>query len=281
MSNLACVSCFFNPNNYKRILNNYWEFKKNFSREIPLFTIEAAFQEFQTDASVKIKAYPNNQIMFQKERLLNILIDKLPDKYDKVMFSDCDLLYEDGWEDKLYPLLEEYKVVQCFNKVNWLGPDGKIDLVKKSAVSTKLNKDCEEGLPGFCWAFDRNVPLYERAILGNGDQLFERAITGNWAGYSRAMLTPREVAYYVPYANHVFNLVGGSYYYLDINIKHLFHGTWKNRDYINKHRILKENNFDPVVDLQVGGNGLLSWCSYKPKMHFEVKKYFALRKEDE
>ena len=71
---LHCISSYFNPTNSKKIKENYLTFRKNL--KVPLTTVELAFndQPFFISDSIKIRGDTNN-IMWQKERLLNIAID--------------------------------------------------------------------------------------------------------------------------------------------------------------------------------------------------------------
>ena len=116
---IACISVFFNPVGYKRILANYFRFRESFTKNIPLYVVEASFSgRFETDADFKIVAR-QNQFMWQKERLINWMVERLPDKFDRYMYSDCDLLYEDGWERLL---LERDGVVQCFGDIDFFVP---------------------------------------------------------------------------------------------------------------------------------------------------------------
>jgi hypothetical protein len=61
----------------------------------------------------------------------------------------------------------------------------------------------------------------------------------------------------------------------------VWHGSWKNRNYTNRHKGLMEFDFDPSVDIRVGAGGCWEWSSDKPAMHAWVADYFANRREDD
>lgn len=273
---IACVTVFFNPVQYKRILNNYFKFRENFSKRIPLYVVEASFTgNFETDADFKIRANSSNQWMWQKERMINWIVDKLPDKYSRYMYSDCDLLFEEGWDIKL---LERDGVIQCFGDIEFLDADGKPYRDGLSALKWQLDKVGSYGSPGGCWAYPREVRQYDRGVIGAGDSLIERALMRRDYDWPKRILTEHEYAYY---ENWLKSVPQYELSYLPIKIQHLFHGSRENRNYVNRHSILKENDYNPLRDVQVAKNGLLSWCSYKPKLHKSVKEYFLSRKEDE
>ncbi len=114
---LAAVTCFFNPAGYQRIQDNYILFRENLSG-VDLFTIELSFNgEFIIPDAVQIHGTDKN-VMWQKERLLNILIEQLPEKYDKVAWLDADLLFEnENWAEQADKLLDTVPIVQLFDKV--------------------------------------------------------------------------------------------------------------------------------------------------------------------
>lgn len=273
---LACVTVFFNPCKYKTNLKNYFTFREHFPKSIPLYVIEASYDgNFETDASFQIKANPNNQIMWQKERLINKVVDWLPSRFTRYMYSDCDLLFPEGW-DKL--ALGSTDIVQGYGEIDFLGVDGKIIQTKLSAMNRTINGG-DYGCPGGVWIYPREVRQYERAPAGAGDSLLERALIKKSETWPKEILAPKEYAYYQHWSQLIDSLpykVG----FIDKKIQHLWHGDRENRQYLTRHLILKENDFDPIRDIQIAKNGLLSWCSHKPDMHRRIKEYFVNRKED-
>lgn len=273
---LACVVVFFNPHKYRRILKNFFTFCENFPKSIPLYVVEASFDgSFETDAKYKIRANPSNQYMWQKERMINWVVDKLPDRYDRYMYSDCDLIFPDRFE-KL--VLESDGVVQCFEYINFLDTDKNIISTNQSSIKWVLDKTGTYGSPGGAWAYPRDVVQYDRAPVGAGDSLLERAMLGLMDKSPKNILSNKEYDYYLKWS---IGKQRSDLYYLPITIGHLYHGSRENRKYIDRHIVLQNEDYDPEWDVQIAKNGLLSWASYKPKMHQAVKSYFAERKEDD
>jgi hypothetical protein len=79
MTNLWAITSYFNPMRYRRRLLNYRHFRRWLT--IPLATVELSFQDGfelqQGDADLLIQL-PGQDIMWQKERLLNLALMALP-----------------------------------------------------------------------------------------------------------------------------------------------------------------------------------------------------------
>jgi hypothetical protein len=94
----------FNPAWTKRMIMNYLYTKTQLDREkIPNFTIELVYPgrapELPDAFHVKTNSY-----MFHKENLYRVLETKIPKKYTKLAFLDCDLLFEDmSWNARRRP----------------------------------------------------------------------------------------------------------------------------------------------------------------------------------
>ena len=86
--------------------------------------------------------------------------------------------------------------------------------------------------------------------------------------------------HYMAWARPHFESVHSSIGYLDGTLLHLWHGDLKNRRYSDRHRDLKQFDFDPYVDIAIDNHGCWRWNSEKPRMHQYARDYFAARKED-
>src|SRR5262245_28638638 len=109
---LWAITAYFNPVGYRRRYANYQMFRRHLS--IPLLTVELAFdRDFElrdTDADCLIQRR-GSDVMWQKERLLNLAIDHLPTTCTRVLWIDCDLIYTcRNWAADLNRLLDAYPV---------------------------------------------------------------------------------------------------------------------------------------------------------------------------
>src|SRR5258708_28176688 len=107
---LWIVSCFFNPIGYRTKQDNFRVFANALEASgLPLVVVECAFpgQSFALDGAAKIVRVRARDVMWQKERLLNIGISALPDDCDKVAWLDGDLIFENpNWAVEAARMLE-------------------------------------------------------------------------------------------------------------------------------------------------------------------------------
>ncbi len=243
--------------------------------------------------------------MWQKERLLNIGIRHLPDACDKVAWLDGDVLFQNpNWVSRTAKLLEDYVAVQPFQRAYWL-PQGieQIDLKSASLCSDWKWKystaydqtihpgnSLAEGHMGFAWAARRSAlaaagGLYDRFIIGSGDLAMTAAMYGmtdtseaRW--WFDEHCTRAQTLHLLSWAREFHNAVKGSVSYVPGAAFHLWHGNRMNRKYDSRHRVLKDNDFDPIADLTLNTDDCWTWKSDKPDLHSRVARYFEDRNED-
>lgn len=94
---LAVVTAYFNPCNYSSHRSKYGRFRRHLA-PVDLFTAELSFDgNFVIEDSIRFSGTASN-VMWQKERLLNLVVERLPDKYDKIAWIDADLMFcNDDW----------------------------------------------------------------------------------------------------------------------------------------------------------------------------------------
>src|SRR5208282_413882 len=124
-------------------------------------------------------------VMFQKERLLNVAISGLPSDCRKVAWLDCDVLFQNpDWLAHTSKLLDRFALVQPFQEVVLL-PKGKIcssgesvpcaesfASVFRSAPTKHLAGNFwKHGHTGFAWAARRDLlvshGLYDACVAGD------------------------------------------------------------------------------------------------------------------
>jgi hypothetical protein len=73
--------------------------------------------------------------------------------------------------------------------------------------------------------------------------------------------------------------VQGKVSYVPGKAFHLWHGSQKDRDYVNRYIGVKNEGYDPATDIRIGSNGCWEWASDKPELHRKVREYFWQRNE--
>lgn len=312
-NDLWAITTYFNPCGYRSRYENYQTFRKHL--KVPLLTVELAYGDtFELNArdATKLIQLRSDQVMWQKERLLNIAMQALPPECRKVAWLDCDILFErDDWPGTTSQVLEEYTLVQLFSRVCLVGHH--VDLSQPLAAQRYVDrKSMAAGIvsglvdfnqldgsssvrrahglphdysPGHAWAMRRKdleqVSLYDAMILGGGDYAMLQAAMGRSEAYvQERQHNPSRAQHYLGWAKQFHGMVDGNIGMVPGDIYSLWHGELQDRNYVARRSILHRFNFDPYHDIAVDENDCWRWNSDKPGFHDEVKAYFQGRKED-
>jgi len=196
---LWLVTTYFNPFHYAVRHSNYMRFADSIrSSDLHLTTVECAFGDdpFELPPDEYVIQIRGRDLMWQRERLLNIGIMSLPANVKKVAWVDAELLFTNpDWAQETSAVLDEFPVAQPFQQITLLPPthigteqDTTLmgfgyqqmldsDNVKQAAMS-------RHGHTGFAWAFRREIlatrGLYDAHIGGDGDHLMAHAMCGDF-----------------------------------------------------------------------------------------------------
>jgi hypothetical protein len=314
-SRIWAIAAFFNPAGYKGRKICFKTFRDSSKRQgLRLLVVELAFDDraFEIEADdcerlVQIRSSPD-QILWQKERLLNVALAHLPDECDQIIWIDTDLIFENSrWVDETSRALEEHVVVQPFSSIALL-PQG-ITSIEQAAIqgldfaggvlegqklsgfafgfSTNAWKELGEytrhGHPGYAWAARRELfeatGFYDRMILGGADYFMAMAFAGHWAERF-ALLEASQSDAMKQWFSQMGQKVARKIGYVEGTAYHLWHGDQVNRRYTERCEILKQHAFDPNLDIRIGRDGIWEWATFKPRLHREVRRYFWTRQED-
>src|SRR5258705_10708760 len=126
---LWAITSYFNPCGYKARLANYRLFREHLN--VPLVTVEAShngtFELDTRDAEVLVQRHARD-VLWQKERLLNIALESLPPECSDVAWLDCDVVFDsDDWPERTSAALETYSLVQLFSERCRLDREGSTD----------------------------------------------------------------------------------------------------------------------------------------------------------
>lgn len=212
------ITAYFNPAEYANKKSHLRLFSDRVRHQgLKLLIVECAFgtsphvlEDQLADRIVRVRS---SSVLWQKERLLNLAAQNLPDSCDKVVWLDADvLLANDHWVADLSQALERYVVVQLFERSWWLSPEATAALPSNlchlpqeifsqwqldsprttpSVAYAQVHNlyrnsteffDTTYGHNGFAWAarrtFFNSCGLYDRCILGSGDSMLAWAISG-------------------------------------------------------------------------------------------------------
>jgi hypothetical protein len=275
---LAIVTSFFNPCEYANIVDNYRKFANHIKKYADLFPIELSFNDsfvIDDENVIRIKGTKQN-ILWQKEALLNIAIAKLPKEYTDVAWLDCDIIFEnEDWVQQLYDALNNYKIVQLFNNAH------KLDLNNKKITYPSLVSSFPNGEAGFAWAARREIleeiQLLDNQIFGGADYIMASAflnkplIIKNVKTYVNNETTTRWI-------EKATRIVNGSVGHIDSTIIHLYHGNEYNRNYTRQYN---RKNLIESIDISKDVKKHNDIWTISEKHNEQIFKYFLNRQEDD
>jgi hypothetical protein len=304
---LWAITCYFNPVGYRRRIQNYRTFRRRLA--VPLVTVELSFdgtfQLRRDDADVVVQVH-GGDVMWQKERLLNLALRWLPDQCDKVAWLDCDVVFgSDDWARQAELALDEFSLLHLFQERHdlprevepdglaaWTAPSPAISMVQRmaegvapAAMLLSHPRTDRRLANGLAWASPRAVlethGLYDACIVGSGDRAIFCAALGTFDYCTRGLLmNARQTTHYLAWARPYFATVRGRIGYIPGRAFHLWHGEVSDRQYGERERALQAFNFDPFSDIAGDDGGCWRWSSDKPALHTHVRRYFESRKED-
>jgi hypothetical protein len=294
---LAILTCYFNPDHSPYRLANYQQFREEVHKEADLYVIELAFgdDEFELEANGEsLKQIRTPDVMWQKERLLNILLDELPEKYTSVCWMDCDIVFANkNWAYRIEESLETYKITQPYT---WCvgSPASEIRRVhdshmvfdettgsgnfRRSFASVHSSDDWidfHRGHVGYVWAARREFldkhRFYDAIITGAGDLFMSLACMGQFTYLDIELdlkeLNQETVNHYLDWGIPVYKDVRKHVGHTDDLVVHLWHGNISERNYLEKSRCLQESDFDPNKDLIIGDDLCWHWNRENPSLH--------------
>jgi len=292
---IAAVACYFNPHRSEARRRCYATFARQFPRiGLDLFAVEGSLDgRWETDAQWQFQIDPA-ACLFAKENLLNLAIARLPDRYDRVLWIDCDIVLTTlDYIDRLADALDRHTVVQGYQYLRYVGPNGEPDtdwrcgVVARNEEQGTRHGHPSKAYPGGAWAAPRDLltavgNLYDRCITGGGDAAWCAAVHADTAAIEACPYwSPLLVADVVRYGRAVSPLVK-SVGYVGSRAVHLYHGQRSSRQYTERHRVTVDTGYDPQRHIEHSPNGTLRWSTTAPAMlRRSVRDYIFGRKEDE
>jgi hypothetical protein len=306
LNNLYVITAIFNPAAYKKRYDLYYQFESHLKKfGINLITIECIYNENPnsefcvTDSNnpfhIQVRT---DHPLWHKENLLNLAISKLPDNWKYVLWLDADIEFiEDDWPMRIIEAFEKYHIIQVFKYAHFLGPDNCI-LETHFSFTYALAHDIPIDKrhyalfyphPGYGWgisrhAYDKVGKLIDFGILGSGDSHMAFALikqVENSFAYKAHEFHPNYMTSLIEWEEKAYSFtLNRQVGYADCSIKHHFHGFREDRRYVERMKILINQNFDPINDLYYDENGLIQLKQEKVAFIKEIYQYFQVRNED-
>ena len=296
---LHVIAVISNPCNFAKRYLLFNEFRERMEREehALLYIVELAYgnQPFIVTSA----GHPRHlQLrtetpMWHKENMINLGVRRLlPHDFRAFAWIDADLEFDSNtWcHDTLRLLNGTFDIVQLFSHaVDMDHHDATMRVFNSAGYMHARGRPFagsgpDQWHPGFAWAmtrkaFERVGGLYERAILGSGDNLMMLSLLDQPLKGLHLLSSDDYKQDVVEYAKEMKRLRFG---YVPGVIRHYFHGSKKNRKYQERWAILVENHYEPSVHLRTNEQGLLVPTDEFPNaLKEDILSYFQERNEDE
>jgi len=313
------LTTYFNPAEWSVRLRNYRTFRRHL--ELPLLTVELGLRgrhELAPDDADVLLRLREGDVMWQKERLLNVGLAALPPHVTHVAWLDCDLVFErPGWWRDALAELERSAVTQLFERVVHWTAEGSAAVAGGGCVAAApslfdrefavacwqrmaLGAAPGSQLPGrhhptsaptaakgVAWAARRellaSVGWFDTSIVGGGDGAVLAGFLGDQEAYLRSRPEHRRRQLgpgFERWAARAFAATRGRVGAIPGRVFHLWHGDFRHRRYDERHALLAAHDFDAARDLRIGPEGAWQWATPKPSLHRDVADYFRSRRED-
>ena len=303
-SDLFVITSYFNPARYETRRANFETFRRGIEEAgVNLLVAELAFGDspFELPPGEHVLRLRGSDVMWQKERLLNIAAQRLPPSCRKVAWLDCDVLFENpDWARQTADALDRFILVQPFGRAIHLAPGEFAPSKDAQAVHSfarvfsaaplvaRAGHASVHGHTGFAWAARReffdHCGLYDAALTGSGDHLMAHAFV---AGIRQSPCLKWRFKGQLAYAKHFMrwairtrDFVESRLGVVEGDLLHLWHGDMKDRRYTKVVQEFASFNFDPDQNLRIDNNGLWAWKSASPELRNWTENMFGLRKED-
>ncbi len=298
---LNIIIVISNPCLYARRYILAREFIKRMENEnnIELYIVELVYKDQKyiiTDKDNKNHLQLKTDIpIWHKENMINLGVKYLlPKTWKAFAWIDADIEFESTtWvSDTLKLLNGSYDIIQLWSHA--VDMDEKLEgmNVFNSAgyqyVHNKNNYNRSRGInywhPGYAWAITRKAyekmnGLYEVSILGSGDNIMMLSLINNGLKGLNEKSSENYKNSVIEFQKKVINFRFG---YVPGVIRHFFHGTKKNRKYMERWQILVDHKFDPIEHLEKDNFGLLVPSKKCPQLLLDdIYNYFKERNEDE
>jgi hypothetical protein len=282
---MAILLVIFNPSMSKRIIMNYlYTVEQFYLQGLPTYTLELVYEGRKPELTSNPNVFhiKSNSYMFHKENMIRILEKRIPQKYQKLLFVDADIVWKQpNWYDQISRTLDYYDVVQPFETGHWLDLTYRKKETSRDTVLFMWKDKWDHTLhPGFSWAMRRDWykanGFFDYALSGSGDTLS----ASHWLnkkfpkGFKSLPLALKSI--YAEFCKKPRPQLG---YCKGLEVFHLYHGGRANRQYVDRHKILDVEQ--DILDLtHINADGLIEWNDpeyWNP----QFLKYFISRDDDD
>ncbi len=311
-----------NPVRYHSRYRLYKQFKKHMEDcGFTLITVEIAygrrpFELTQSDDPFDLQLR-TDQELWHKENGISLGIQhitRLDPDWQYVAWIDGDICFQrpDIVQETVHQL-QHYDIVQMFSHVTDLGPSHEPVKTQNGFVWSYFQNGYEAPVgpgynprghdyyggyygiqansfwhPGYCWAATREamerIQLFDKAILGSADHHMAMGLIGQAQRSVPFGVTPAYRDAVMNWEAIAVQRLRKNIGYVSGLITHYWHGNKQNRKYVDRWRVLIDNQYDPTTDISRDPQGLYRLNVHHGersiKLRNHIRKYFRDRNED-
>ena len=266
-----------------------------------------------TDFQWRVK----DEVLWHKENLINQVIERFDPDWQYGCYIDGDVTFtrQDVALETIHQL-QLHQWVQMFSTYTDLSHDHKPMRVLKSFASRYCSGELTAqeiydfskmgycatmknpgkprykgiGATGAAWAFRRESfndcgRLLDTCILGSGDWHMAFGLIGvpdQHPQVAEMLNCGKQYAESIKvWQNRAAKAVIKNIGYVDCHMIHHWHGSKQQRGYGTRWKILRDNDFNPYVDIYRDSNGFWQLTDDKPQLRDDIRRYFVSRNEDD
>lgn len=319
-ADLHVCTVVFNPVRFRSRLKLYEDFRYMVEHSgATLWTCEIAqhareFVVTEPDNPHHLQLVTESEL-WQKERALNLLIQRLPITAQYVATIDADVSFaRPDWANETVQQLQHHPIVQLWTEAEDLGPDYEVIAKHKSFASmwlagavqppltepegvtyyTKAKPGKPAGIPVHLWhpgyaqayrreALDQLGGLIDWGALGAGDYHMMWALIGVAEPRLSVGISPRYRYMIQRWQDRAERYIKRDLGVVKGKLLHYWHGSKASRQYMTRWEILVKMQFDPDGDLKNDWQGLhqlVVETKRQEEFRDAVRAYFRGRDED-
>jgi len=139
--------------------------------------------------------------------------------------------------------------------------------------------------PGFAWAARRETldemgGLLDWSVLGSADHMMALAWLGKVGKAIPDGLHANYLRHALLYQERCAEAVRGDVGYVPGTLLHFWHGRKRDRQYVDRWKILQKWQYDPERDVRHDSQGLIQLTRAGERMRDDLRAYFRSRNED-
>ena len=307
---LHVIAVISNPVRFNRRYELYRKFEKHMKDSgVNLITVETqqGDRPFQVTSEteknhIQLRTFDE---LWIKENMINIGVSRLPSNWEYMAWVDADVMFmRDDWAAETVHQLQHYMFVQLWESCVDLGPVGEPLQIQKSFCSEYIKNGCRPPVgpgyygyyspkknfwhPGYAWAcrreaFDFVGGLIDFCILGSGDHSMAMGLIGEIKRSVPSDIGSKFMDELLIWQQRAEKEIKRDIGYVPGTISHYWHGKKKDRKYVERWDIIRDNDYDPDDDLKRDWQGLLqleAMTDRQRRFRDQIRAYFRQRNED-